>query len=106
MRRILATFCLCVWMLVGCTSPAKLDGRWRPVSALLGGKRYPIEAFDGATLNVDANHYEFAGDRGRCAVVPGGPPARLDIDGVEGPNAGKHIPAIVKGGKFYKNKIG
>lgn len=73
-----------------------LAGAWTPRSAQLGGQELPIETFQGANLNLTADAYEFLGDRGSYALLPGSTPAALDIRGVEGPNAGRTIPAIYR----------
>jgi uncharacterized protein (TIGR03067 family) len=71
-----------------------LVGSWAPQSAQLGGLALPIASFQGAHLRLTADTYEFAGDSGTCATVAGGPPARMDIHGLVGPNAGRTIRAI------------
>ncbi len=38
--------------------------------------------------------YAFAGDQGTYAVLPASPFPLMDILGVEGPNAGRSMPAI------------
>lgn len=69
-------------------------GSWAPQSALRGGQEMPIAIFQGANLNLTKDGYEFAGDKGTWVLVLGAKQAALDIRGVEGPNAGKTIPAI------------
>ena len=51
--------------------------------------RAPID-YSGPT----ADWREFAGDKGTYRVYVGGAPARMDITGTSGPNAGRTIPAI------------
>ncbi|HTA64642.1 MAG TPA: TIGR03067 domain-containing protein [Xanthomonadaceae bacterium] len=71
-----------------------LVGQWTPENAELAGKDFPVANFAGASLQMTETTYAFAGDRGTYAVVSLAPPARMDIQGVEGPNAGRLIPAI------------
>ncbi len=75
-------------------SPAALAGVWAPLSAQMGGRDLPLSFFEGATLHLGADSYEFAGDRGSVTYLPRSQPARMDILGREGPNAGRTIPAI------------
>jgi uncharacterized protein (TIGR03067 family) len=77
----------------GTTSPG-LAGQWEPVTAELGGQVFPVANFGGAILRLTADAYEFGGDKGTYAMVSSTRPARLDIQGVEGPNAGRTIQAI------------
>jgi len=71
-----------------------LAGQWTPVSAELAGQDYPVARFGGATLQLTDSTYEFAGDKGSYAVLSSKEPAKLDIRGQSGPNAGRTIPAI------------
>src|SRR5712691_7959174 len=70
-----------------------LAGNWTPVSAELGGQDVPVANFAGATLRLTDSTYEFA-DTGTYAVLSVKEPARMDIHGESGPNAGRTIPAI------------
>jgi len=71
-----------------------LVGTWTPVSAELGGQNFPVANFAGATLRLTDSTYEFAGDTGTYAVLSVKEPAKMDIHGRSGPNAGRTIPAI------------
>lgn len=73
---------------------ASLVGTWAPQSAQLGGQDFPVVNFQGANLQLTADTYEFAGDKGSYFLVNTSTPARLDIAGKEGPNAGRTIQAI------------
>lgn len=75
------------------TGPS-LAGNWTLLSAQLGGQDLPAAGFPSSTLKLTAETYEFAGDKGTYKVYVGGAPARMDITGVSGPNAGRTIPAI------------
>jgi uncharacterized protein (TIGR03067 family) len=82
------------------TTDSKLAGEWAPRSAELAGDVFPVESFGGATLRMKTDTYEFAGDKGTYAVLSRTPPAKMDIHGQEGPNAGRTIQAIYElGGK-------
>ena len=84
-------------LLEGCSSTPTgptLVGHWGPVTAELGGKDFPVANFDGGTLMLTADRYDFAGDNGTYELLPGGPPAQMDIHGQVGPNAGRNIPVI------------
>ncbi len=97
MRIPAACFAFVVALLSGCaTAPSGpgLAGRWEPASAELGGKPFPLGAFRGAQLELTKDTYAFGTDNGTYALVEGGPPARMDIRGVAGPNAGRTIAAI------------
>lgn len=73
---------------------ALLAGQWAPLSAQLGGQDFPVANFGGASLKLTETRYDFAGDRGSYTVVYSGTPGRMDIQGEQGPNAGKLIPAL------------
>jgi uncharacterized protein (TIGR03067 family) len=75
-------------------APTQLIGVWAPESAQLGGRALPVESFDGAMLKLDGQGYEFAGDRGRYALLRDGKEAAMDILGTEGPNQGRKLLAI------------
>jgi len=76
------------------TTSSRLVGQWEPVSAELGGQELPVTSFGGAILRLTADTYDFAGDKGTYAVLSTSPPAKMDIHGQEGPNAGRAIQAI------------
>jgi uncharacterized protein (TIGR03067 family) len=71
-----------------------LAGNWKPVSAELAGKDFPVANFAGATLQLTDSTHEFAGDKGTYVVLSTKSPAKMDIRGQSGPNAGRTIPAI------------
>src|SRR5262245_40909126 len=92
-RRVLLTL-LILSAVTGCKGGASLAGHWAPENAMLAGSDFPVASFDGATLQLTKDMYEFGGDKGTIEVVGKHSPAQLDIHGKEGPNAGKTIPAI------------
>lgn len=75
-----------------------LDGAWLPVTAELGGQPFPAAVLATMKLVLAGDRYTvFVGgakDEGTVARLPDTSPAALDITGVEGPNAGRTIPAI------------
>lgn len=75
---------------------AVLAGQWTPTSAQMGGKDFPLAGFNGATLSMTERTYAFGDDRGSYVVTYSGTPARMDIHGEQGPNAGKTIPALYR----------
>ena len=75
------------------TGPS-LAGNWTPMSAQLGGQEVPVANWQGRVLKLTSETYEFADDKGTYRVYVGGAPARMDITGTSGPNAGRTIPAI------------
>ena len=76
------------------TTRPTLAGKWAPLSAELGGQVFHVESFNGATLQLTMDTYEFAGDKGTYSVLSTSKPARMDIRGREGPNAGRTIQSI------------
>jgi uncharacterized protein (TIGR03067 family) len=71
-----------------------LAGHWAPQSADLAGQVFPVANFAGATLRLTMDTYEFGGDKGTYAVLSTTPPAKMDVRGREGPNAGRTIQTI------------
>lgn len=72
-----------------------LTGTWVPRQAELGGRDYALGNFRNAMLTVSAQgDYEFGTDKGRITLLPGQlPPYKMDIQGKQGPNAGRTILA-------------
>lgn len=72
-----------------------LAGTWAPREAQLGGRDYVVGNFHNAMLVVSAQgDYEFGPDQGHLTLLPGqAPPYRMDIQGRQGPNAGRTILA-------------
>jgi len=94
-QRILLAFALALTACSGGkTTVPSLTGAWAPQVAQLGGQELPIATFQGANLNLTADTYEFAGDKGTYTLGSTSKPAQLDIVGKEGPNAGRTIQAI------------
>lgn len=76
------------------------QGTWKPIAAVLLGKRLPKADLDKITLKIDGDQYTVAvegeekSDHGTFTVDAGVKPHRMTIKGVKGPNAGKTILAI------------
>ena len=92
-HRILSAL-LVTLVVAGCKGASSIAGHWAPESAKLGGNDFPVAGFDGATLQLTKDTYEFGGDKGTVEVLETHKPDQMDIHGKEGPNAGKTIPAI------------
>jgi len=75
-----------------------LQGTWVPVGAELGGRTFPDEVRHTIRLEVAGSTYAVtigpAVDRGTLTLDESVTPHRLDITGIEGPNAGRTIQAI------------
>ena len=84
--------------LTGCMTPAlfadRLQGRWSPEQAELGGELLPLDTFQGAVLTLQGGQYDFVTDQGRYAVLLDGGHYALDVVGTAGPNQGRTIAAI------------
>lgn len=83
--------------------PKGLDGTWKPSQAELGGKPMPPAIVQGITLKINGTNYlvtvrlpdgKESPDKGTLVIDPKAAPKTMTIRGVEGPNAGKSIPAI------------
>ncbi len=87
-----------VSLFTACAGPSRsgpgLDGTWQPVSAILGGNELPIPSFKGAMLVLKDGAYQFGNDSGTFSLLPATEPAAMDIEGRQGPNAGRRIFAI------------
>ena len=76
-----------------------LRGTWKMVRAELAGEPAHPLLVDNTTVELTLDRYavyydgEIA-DRGRYTFLPGDPHHYLTLHGVEGPNAGRTIPAI------------
>ena len=74
---------------------ASIEGTWTIASATVGGKDVAVAAFQGSPLMLSGGKYIFQNDTGEYTLTPG-TPAALEVRGLQGPNAGRVIPAIVK----------
>lgn len=97
MNRRTATALAALLVLSACGSvqlgAPSLAGRWEPLDARWGGQDYPVANFRGTVLQLTETGYQFGADQGSYTTLAG-TPARMDIHGTAGPNAGRNIPAI------------
>lgn len=77
-----------------------LDGNWKPTEAVMGGQPFPPPIVAAMSLTVSGGGTAYRVqvgpqlDVGTIRLDDGTSPAGMDITGVEGPNAGRTIPAI------------
>lgn len=98
MRLILISLVLC--LTIGCAShkpskinTASLNGTWIPVKQEMGGTILPVSIYENQKLILKDNKYTVIAestDEGTVSFNGN----KLDVLGVKGPNAGKHIKAI------------
>lgn len=72
-----------------------LNGTWIPVEQEIGGTSLPMASFASQKLEIKNNEYTMTAesvDKGTSTVSGN----KMDINGVEGPNAGKTFKAIYK----------
>jgi uncharacterized protein (TIGR03067 family) len=76
----------------------KIQGTWKPVTAVLGGKPFPDELLKTMTLVLTDGKYTVTvgelTDEGTVKLDPAKEPRAMDIVGTKGPNQGKTILAI------------
>jgi len=75
-----------------------IQGRWKPVTAQLGGQPMPDAILKTISLKLTDGKYEaFVGDepdRGTYSLDSGSSPKGMTVVGTEGPNRGRTFPAI------------
>ncbi len=80
------------------TSDTKdIQGTWLPVKAELHGQPLPDPVLKMIVLKMNGGKYEVTAenvDKGTYTIDTAAKPRTIDVQGVEGPNAGKKIPAI------------
>lgn len=91
---------LVLFAVAGCSGSKKatvkqalLNGTWIPVKQEMGGSALPVTAFQNQRLTINDSTYTVVAesvDKGVLAYGDG----KMDIDGREGVNAGRHIKAI------------
>jgi uncharacterized protein (TIGR03067 family) len=80
----------------------KLDGTWVPVAANVSGQPLPVTQLRVARLIIDSDTYRIVDrsyrvvDSGELRLDEATVPCALDIIGLEGPNAGKRMRAIIE----------
>ncbi len=83
-------------------SAAALSGTWVPVAAEVSGQRLVVSQLRVARLVIERDTYRIIGhhgqvvDRGELHLHPSAFPCALDIVGIDGPNAGKRMRAIIE----------
>jgi uncharacterized protein (TIGR03067 family) len=79
-----------------------LDGTWVPVAADVSGRRLPVGQLRVARFVIQSESYRIVDasshvlDRGQLELNQASVPCALDIIGVEGPNAGRRMLAIIE----------
>jgi uncharacterized protein (TIGR03067 family) len=75
-----------------------IQGTWVPVKAEIGGEPMKSEFLTNTVMKLDNGKYvvTVAGspDKGDYTIDAGSKPKTIDINGAEGPNAGKKITGI------------
>jgi len=75
-----------------------MEGTWVPVSAELGGTKFPDEALKTMKLQLKEGKYRVEVgkqvDQGTLTLDPSKKPAAMDIKGTDGPNKDKTFLAI------------
>ncbi|MBL9139097.1 MAG: ThuA domain-containing protein [Verrucomicrobiales bacterium] len=98
-------FCVAalLWSMAGQAAEltvTSLNGRWSIEAAELNGTSIPGETMEAFELALKEGTYELKGPdlsaKGTFTVDAAKSPAAMDVKEVEGPNAGRTIPAIVE----------
>jgi uncharacterized protein (TIGR03067 family) len=80
----------------------KLDGTWVPLAANVSGQQLPVTQLRVARLIIESDTYRIVDrssrvvDCGELRLDEAAVPCALDIIGLEGPNAGKRMRAIIE----------
>lgn len=96
MRFIITLFL--VSFVFGCSSgnnKGQLNGTWIPLEEEIGGAQLPKEAFEGQKLVIKDELYTMTAesvDKGVVSISGD----KIDIEGRQGPNAGRQLKAIYK----------
>jgi uncharacterized protein (TIGR03067 family) len=94
---IIAAFACFAFGDAGKKAEPKVDGIWVVKSAEIAGKKLPSEGAPPVKLTIKKGEYEVQAeslDRGTVTYDDAAKPKRMEIKGVDGPNAGKTILAI------------
>ena len=84
-----------IGLLATAQKSGELNGTWIPVKQELGGDAFPNETFEGQKLVINGDSYTLHAesvDKGKLSYSKG----KMTIEGTEGANSGKTIPAIYK----------
>ena len=80
---------------------AGLEGNWVPVAAEVSGQALPLADLRVSVLSFEDDRYSIidqagqVADAGRWQLGLEASPCTLDLEGSEGPNAGRRVLAIV-----------
>lgn len=81
------------------TSSERLQGDWQALTGVLSGKTLPEEIVSQTKLTIDESRYvvDLAGnvDSGSCAIDVDTNPITMNIEGQQGPNAGRTFLAVL-----------
>ena len=84
----------------GSRSSDQMQGRWKPIAAVLGGVKLEKPDLDAITVTIKEDAYEVfvavenRTDKGTFTIDETTTPKRITIKGVSGPNKGKTIYGI------------
>ena len=86
-------------MSFGADDAKMIQGIWKPVTAVLGGKPMPPPVVKAITLTLTNGMYDVAvegerSDKGTVKLDPKASPRKMTITGTDGPNLGKTFLAI------------
>jgi uncharacterized protein (TIGR03067 family) len=79
-----------------------LDGTWVPIAAEVSGRQLPVAELRVARFVIESETYRIVDrgsnivDRGALRMDQAAVPCALDIIGLEGPNAGRCMRAIIE----------
>lgn len=77
-------------------TPSSLFGTWIPEQQEIAGQVLPPAAFAGQRLTLEPDRYTMQAESQDSGTLAFSAPDRIDIEGTEGPNNGKHFKAIYR----------
>jgi uncharacterized protein (TIGR03067 family) len=94
-----AVFVLPIALSFGADDAKAMQGVWKPVTAVLGGKPMPPPVVKAITLTLTDGMYNVTvegerSDKGTVKLDTAATPRQMSITGTNGPNLGKTFPAI------------
>jgi uncharacterized protein (TIGR03067 family) len=94
-----AVFVLPIALSFGADDAKAMQGVWKPVTAVLGGKPMPPPVVTAITLMLTNGMYNVTvegerSDKGTVKLDTAATPRQMSITGTNGPNLGKTFPAI------------
>jgi uncharacterized protein (TIGR03067 family) len=81
-------------------TPPAIDGRWRPIAAWIAGEVLPVRDLRVALLVFNRGSYQVidrqahVADSGEYRLLAESDPPAIDIEGTDGPHAGRRLRAI------------